>query len=213
MHWVDRAVEPAELEPIRLQRTPNWEAYYKQGIGRKPRDNDWNQFLDRLGDRFHRLCGYCEDWGKPQVDHFRPKSKLPELVYVWSNWVYSCVSCNMTKLGKWPPSGYTDPCAEVFSDRPESYFRFDTLTMEILPRDDQSEHKKSIAWNTIIDLGLNDFPHLRKRFDRLTKLQDVLQGKDVAEIEQYCAEETAPDARLSGIARAWLIENGFVTLP
>ena len=217
MHWVDRGEEPTALEPIRLQRTPGWVAHYSQfnipRIGKPPRDNGWNEFLDTLGDRFYWLCGYCEDWGKLQVDHFRPKSKFPDLVYVWSNWVLSCIGCNFTKRDKWPSGGYVDPCENVDSAHPESFFRFDMMSKEILPRDDQSEQRKSIAWDTIVDLGLNDFHHLRKRADRLSNLEEKLQGKDEAETRRISADETSRDARLSSVARAWLLDRGYLDSP
>jgi len=32
-----------------------------------------------------------------QVDHFKPKNQFPDLVYVWSNYVWSCKDCNKLK--------------------------------------------------------------------------------------------------------------------
>ena len=209
MHWVYRGEEPVELESIRIEQSPGWIKRYHFNIGKTPRDNDWNQFIDLLGDRFHGLCGYCEDWGKSQIDHFRPKSKFPQLVYDWSNWVYSCIGCNFVKHNKWPSGGLVNPCANVVPNRPERYFRFDTASMEILPRDDQSEQRKALAKQTINDLSLNDFHHLRKRSDKVKGLIRQLRGKTQSEIEEICADETASESRLSSVAKAWLVDNGF----
>lgn len=44
-----------------------------------------------------RRCCYCEDSQANQVEHFKPKSLYPELVFVWSNYLYACAICNPPK--------------------------------------------------------------------------------------------------------------------
>ena len=125
MHWVDRGEEPAALENVRRTHTAKWVTYYRDGRGRKPSDVRWRYFREELGTRFQSICGYCEEYGRGEVDHFRPKSKFPELVYEWSNWVFACRSCNAFKKDKWPSDGYVDPCAPTGEDHPETFFEFD----------------------------------------------------------------------------------------
>jgi hypothetical protein len=43
-------------------------------------------------------CMYCEDSAANEVEHFRPKSLFPELVFSWINYLYSCGPCNRAKL-------------------------------------------------------------------------------------------------------------------
>ena len=45
----------------------------------------------------NRRCCYCEDSCADEVEHIRPKSLYPELVFVWENYLYSCGSCNSKK--------------------------------------------------------------------------------------------------------------------
>jgi uncharacterized protein (TIGR02646 family) len=45
----------------------------------------------------NRRCCYCEDSLADEVEHIRPKSLYPELVFVWENYLYSCGPCNSKK--------------------------------------------------------------------------------------------------------------------
>lgn len=42
-------------------------------------------------------CMFCEDSAASQIDHFRPKSRYPELVFSWTNFLYACGRCNLVK--------------------------------------------------------------------------------------------------------------------
>ena len=97
MHWVDRGPEPTGLGAIRGRYTPRWIGYYRNGVGNRPTDSRWRDFRKYLGQRFHLQCGYCESICEGQVDHFQPKSRFPELVYEWSNWIFACSACNQAK--------------------------------------------------------------------------------------------------------------------
>lgn len=46
-------------------------------------------------------CCYCEDSAATQIDHHRPKSLYPDLVFVWENYVYACSGCNMPKQDRY----------------------------------------------------------------------------------------------------------------
>lgn len=39
-------------------------------------------------------CMYCEDSRPSQVEHFRPKSLYPDVVFDWANFLYACEGCN-----------------------------------------------------------------------------------------------------------------------
>ena len=142
MHWVDRGPEPAELGPVRSHYGPGWIRYYRHGQGSRPTDNYWLRFRGNLQGAFSSICVYCERLSGMEVDHFRPKSKFPEQVYEWSNWVLACRDCNFAKLDKWPTGGYVDPCARSRSARPDVFFRFDTLTGDIIPSSGLSQSRR-----------------------------------------------------------------------
>ncbi len=68
------------------------------------------QVLDTMC-RGPRRCMYCEDAPADEIEHFRPKDLHPELAFAWTNYLYSCGSCNGPKnnrfaviAGRTPPS-------------------------------------------------------------------------------------------------------------
>ena len=44
-----------------------------------------------------RRCMFCEDNGAYQIEHFRPKTLYPGLVFAWANYLYACGQCNGPK--------------------------------------------------------------------------------------------------------------------
>lgn len=44
-----------------------------------------------------RRCCYCEDSVADEVEHIQSKDLYPELVFVWSNYLYACGPCNGPK--------------------------------------------------------------------------------------------------------------------
>ena len=149
MHWVDRGPEPAGLKKIRSVHTPPWVRYYKTKVGRKPTDSYWLRYRADIESVFQGLCAYCEVRDGREVDHFRPKSKFPHMVYSWSNWLLACHGCNHSKGSKWPVGGYVDPCTSSKLDSPEQYFIFDTKTGSILPNGSLTTRKRQKAQRTI----------------------------------------------------------------
>ena len=211
MHWVDRGPEPSSLKPIRYSYTRKWVQHYRNGVEPKPTDSYWRRFHGDLGQVFHSLCAYCEKICKGEIDHFRPKSKFPELVYDWSNWLFTCHDCNIAKREKWPIAGYVDPCAKSAKDHPEYCFTFDTLTGEILPMEDLSSSRRRQAGKMIEDLQLNRHDHLRQRRERIELLnlmetQFPLQIMEFFEIRDLL---TSPCTSHPSITRVWLSEHGY----
>ena len=181
MHWIDRGPEPDGIAQVRAQYTQSWVQYYRHRVGRRPSDAYWRDFHEDMERVFYGLCAYCEEICKGEVDHFRPKSRFPELVYDWSNWLFACHDCNQAKDATWPAGGYVDPCAHSESSHPEHYFEFDVLTAEILPQEGLSQGCRNRAKKTIIDLRLNGRHHLKKRLAWLLFLSKGLAGDPNAE--------------------------------
>ena len=212
MHWVDRGPEPGGLGHIRQVYTPRWIRYYRNGVGTKPTDSRWREFHVDLRTRFDVLCGYCECTCKGEVDHFRPKSRFPESVYEWSNWIFACHDCNQAKVDKWPEGGYIDPCTELASDRPESYFTFDTKTGELIPIEDLDDSRFDKAQGMIDDLKLNAWHHLKFRRRLLYKMAETIPDNPREETSVSRGLRRILASRsyeLSSLARAWLVERGY----
>ena len=161
--------------------TPGWVDYFRHDIGGRPTDVFWSEFRQALGNRSANICWYCERQCEPAsdaggkaatVDHFKPRSRFPELTYEWTNWVFSCRRCNEdNKQDKWPASGYVDPCAGDEQERPGRYFDYDLLTGEIVPHPALDGDAKRKAEATIDDLGLNE---IDVRFYRINWVRQFL---------------------------------------
>lgn len=211
MHTVTRGPAPEGLRTIRDKYTPRWVQYYRNAIGRKPSDSKWRGFHRDVWNVFFGICGYCEQECKGEVDHFRPKSRFPEYVYEWANWVLACHVCNNMKGGEWPAHGYVDPCAKSRNARPEAYFDFDTTTGEILPTANLSSTRRRKAEQMIADLRLNAYHHLKERVRWLRVVNDALDNRDVngPRARRFVKLVASRDARLSTITRTWLKEQGY----
>ncbi len=212
MHFVKRGREPAELRAIRVRYTPRWVQFYRYGKGQKPTDDQWLSFQEALQDAFFMLCGYCEELCRGEVDHFKPKSRYPHLVYRWDNWIFSCHDCNHMKGEKFPPGGYINPCDTSASQRPEAYLDFDTLTGEVIPREGLSRSALKKARMTIDDLELNAFHHLKKRLGWLRNVERLLlrEAPDDPGHANLIRTIIARDSPFSSMTRAMLARQGLV---
>ncbi|AZI55166.1 MULTISPECIES: hypothetical protein [Epilithonimonas] len=82
---------------------------------------NYRSFKPYLRTDFRKKCGYtdCSDFwfGGPKtfhIDHFKPKSKFPELETSYSNLVYCCSYVNVLKSDD--ENEYLDPCDVNFNE-------------------------------------------------------------------------------------------------
>lgn len=112
-------------------------------------------------------CSYCDHFplrveARPEIDHFQPNSRFPELGFAWTHLYAACRSCNGAKLEQWNP-------ALLRPDEPGydfwRYFEFETRTGRLLPRADADAADQQRASVTIDVFGFNDGnrPHARLR--------------------------------------------------
>ena len=213
MHWVDRGPEPEGLGEIRADHTPRWVQYYTEGVGSRPTDSHWRHYYDNLKYVFGGLCAYCEEITKGEVDHFRPKSQFPDLVYSWSNWLFACHECNQAESSYWPAGGYVDPCEMSRPNRPEHYFLFDTQTGFILPNGSLTPRRRQKAQRTIDDLGLNDLQHLKERVEWLYLFSTAIPADPdglTACTRKTLVRFASRESQLSSFVLTWLSEHGYL---
>lgn len=148
---------------------------------------------------------------KGEIDHFRPTSKFPHLVYEWSNWIFACHTCNHNKSAKWPNGGYINPCADDESEQPECFFDFNIESKRLIPRKGISSENVARACQMVTDLDLNGSYHIRKREERLYLIESRLDGliEDSEEEQEFLERITARNFSLSSIIRKMLQEQGF----
>ena len=211
MHWVDRGEEPPKLENVRSQYTQGWVERHQRQTGSWPTPR-WRPFHEDLCKVFYGLCGYCEEVDKGEVDHFKPASKFPLLVYEWSNWIFACHNCNQSKSSKWPTGGFVDPCAHDESRRPEQFFEFHTESKRLVPRTNLPSEDRDKAFQMIEDLHLNAWHHITEREERLYFIEHHLDGlveDSDAELE-FLERIASRSSALSSITRKALEERGII---
>jgi uncharacterized protein (TIGR02646 family) len=109
----------------------------------KPSQEFWSSKRARLRDPalelaavFNKKCAYCES--KPEavsyanIEHFRPKKSYPSEMFVWANWMYACVRCNVNKGEFWSAD-----LLSVFVDDVAQSLGFMNAVVD--PRDERGE--------------------------------------------------------------------------
>lgn len=182
MHKVDRNNPPKGLE-IKDKEFQN-EIDNNSDI-----DIKWNSFtktklkketLEALEEMYAGCCAYCEgDIGGTdyaEIEHFKPKSKFPELAYKYDNLHYSCTKCNKNKGDQ-----YSELMIEPCIDEPELHIKYEGNYA--IAKDEKGSY-------TIQVVKLNDRVRLKKRYNRLKEIQErvdlvieILERKDELNIE------------------------------
>jgi uncharacterized protein (TIGR02646 family) len=121
-----------------------------------------------------KRCMFCEDNGAHQIEHFRPKSLYPGLVYAWSNYLFACGQCNTSKGDRFaifsssgvaialeqtntPPADGNSVLLDPRQDEPMDYLWLDlrdTFLFEPIHAKGTPAHSRAdytLGW-----LGLND---------------------------------------------------------
>ena len=211
MHRVDRGPEPRGLDVLRSRYTPRWVNHYRHGSGPVPSDSRWVTFLPNLRSVFSGSCAYCEEWCRGEVEHFRPRSQFPELVYEWSNLLLACHDCNHAKGPKWPAGGYVDPCARSRSAYPEQYFDFDLFSGDLIPKSGLTAARRVKAERMILDLRLNEFQHQKSRLFRIAIISAIVrQGPSVSDLfKERLREFAARSTELSSVSRCTFNALGY----
>ena len=182
---MERSPEPGFLVQLRNDR-----AKWDDLVG-----GDRRRIRDALAQDFGPICAYCEqpcqltrprirteggeETPRPDeetIDHFRPRSRFPDLWLDWLNLVYACYRCNQSKGDSWPAtddmrnrlltvvfspryvpaSEYVDPNASDSRRPAQEFFDFDFDSGEIRPAEELDALEWSSARRTIYDVDLND---------------------------------------------------------
>lgn len=149
-----------------------------------------------------RRCVYCEDSCADEVEHVRPKTLFPELVFAWRNYVYACGVCNGIKRSNFPrlvddsvrnlarrPGDPIDPpppgidlLVDPRVDDPADFFVLDLDTGVLMPRPKLTGVPGQKAEQTIAVLRLNRDVLLRVRVqyrrNYLARLREYIALRD-----------------------------------
>jgi uncharacterized protein (TIGR02646 family) len=109
---VNRGPEPDSF----ATRAADWYRQFEEACRRNPEltaSQFWSNVraqvradAQALYTAFHGKCAYCEakmaHVTSPHVEHYRPKSKFPDRMFDWQNWLLSCGRCNDRKWARFP---------------------------------------------------------------------------------------------------------------
>jgi len=101
-------------------------------------------------------CAFCDGpvgvESRETVEHFRPKSRFPELAYQWENLFPCCDMCQSKKLERFDPALLKPDEADYAFER---YFVANYLTGKVEPLPGLDDTTKKRAEVTIAMYGLN----------------------------------------------------------
>ena len=141
---------------------------------------------------FKYCCAYCEgDYtgtSYPQIDHFKPKSLYPTLMFDYSNMNLACERCNNEKYNK-----YDEKLINPTIDNPEEHLKYQGNKLYFL------DERGKITIN-ILDLNSNDRIREKQKCcetinDRMKLIRDELkkikEGKEpITQFAKIVIEQT-----------------------
>ncbi|EJO5347323.1 TIGR02646 family protein [Clostridium botulinum] len=187
MHRVDRNKAPLKLSEkdkewrhllkINPKLKPNWEEFSKT-VAKK-------ETIFMLEEMYDGCCCYCESKLKstsyPEIEHFKPKIKYPELCFDYNNLHYSCKRCNVSK-----GSNYNENMISPSDENPEEYIKYiGELAVSI------DDNKRG---NAMIDaLNLNERADLKE--ERIKYLKEFSKNYEliISAIEMVVNNKEAKD--------------------
>ena len=162
-----------------------------------------------------RRCCYCEDSCADEVEHIKPKSRYPEEVFIWDNFLYACGLCNGPKNNKFavfaaasglftpllrdavtPPVPGEPVLINPRREDPLEFFGLDLLdTFEFRPRYRLTETARTRANYTIETLDLNR--------DVLKEAREIAYEDYASRLEAYIRQRDsgAAEDRLQRLVR------------
>lgn len=150
----------------------------------------------------HSKCAYCESHfahvTPGDIEHIIPKSRDPDLMFIWENLTIACDWCNTNKGDR---EGLIDP----YNEDPEAHFIFEGPLMFALPNN-------SKAQLTHLTLKLNRPDLLDRRIERITELWRrviaIHQTQDptirTLLLGELVGDETADQKAYAACARAFV---------
>lgn len=205
---------------IRVQRTPKpavlvkngqqWTAAIKAAATKALKDKAIARYRHEkikaaLSKMFHGKCAFCEsyienvDYG--DIEHFKPKSKFPQLAVTWENLLLSCKKCNGAgqKGDAWPAATEGGPLINPCEEDPELFFEFifDEATKIALvkPKNNRGETSEAIY-------GLNKHTLLKDRNTHVRKLVVLARMyKNDAEARTLLDEAVMAEGEYAAFAR------------
>jgi len=176
---VDKGSIPQPLQDIHKDKGIRiWEDLSKTKISLKRRHDLRNEMLVKEQSGY---CVYCErnivDLEKESsIEHIKPRSKFPSLIFDYDNMVVSCqsrTSCTQIKDDQWDAL-FIHPVL----DDPCLYFDYDMESGEVIPKRGLDSYSQSRAVKTIEILNLNEWKLKGARKTLVLQMRHIQKNED-----------------------------------
>lgn len=172
------------------------------------------QVKDSLKIMFSGKCAYCESHithiGYGHIEHFRPKSKFPDLCFTWDNLLLGCEICNGKYKGdKFPESNEGGLFINPVDENPDEFFDFefdpDTGVAIVISKNVRANTSEN-------EIGLNRSELVKHRSYVVRKMVfAAIKAKDgdldgIAEIKKCCQKEEEYAAFARALVKRFSIE-------
>jgi uncharacterized protein (TIGR02646 family) len=77
---------------------------------------------------FRFKCAYCEGVAAQDIEHFYPKTRYPDRMFDWGNFLRGCKNCNNFKRDEFPLQNSRPVLLDPCRDDPLDYFYWDYQT-------------------------------------------------------------------------------------
>jgi len=186
------------LKKARSEFLQNHTPAYKKKLELAYRKYNHRQVKESLQAMFSGKCAYCESHiahiGYGHIEHFRPKSKFPDLCFDWDNLMLGCEICNGKKYKgeKFPESKEGGPFINPVEENPDDFFDFefdpDTGVANVISKNERANTSEK-------ELGLNRLELVKHRSSVVCKMVfAALKAKDgdkngIEVIKKCCKKE------------------------
>ena len=207
---VDRGPEPDGF----ATRSAVWQRRFEEARRQNPKLTSgefWSQVRREIQTdaqllyvSFRGKCAFCESKmahvSSPHIEHYRPKSKFLDHVFVWQNWLLSCGRCNDKKWTHFPDCDGQPCLLDPTVEDPSEHFDF---------LDAQMLDKTLRGMTTLKLIGLNRTPLVEERARWLMNINILLLlvccvPKAYAEARELLIWAMQSDAPYTAMARAYL---------
>jgi uncharacterized protein (TIGR02646 family) len=153
---------------------------------------------------FYGKCAFCESRmahvSSPNVEHYRPKSKFLDQMFVWQNWLLSCGRCNDKKWAHFPICDGQPCLLDPTTEDPNEHVGF--LDAQIIDRTPRGA-------KTVKLVGLDRTPLVEERARWLMTIRFLLllihRVPEVRkEVRELLIWSMQPDAPYTAMTRAYL---------
>lgn len=204
---VNRGPQPPNFDQRRIQ----WLSSFNRAHAQDPEmtiSKFWTKIRPNISEEarylfraFHDKCAFCESYlghtESPHIEHYRPKSKYPELTFEWENWLSSCGRCNDKKWAHFPLCDDIPCLIDPTTEDPEQHIEFVGYT---------PIYKTEQGAETIRLIGLDRSPLEEERSRWLTYINTLLLHcissqqeikKEARELLIWAMQDDAPYANMT----------------